>query len=159
MIEELSPLLDACRALKGGTAAIAERQRARFAEMLAFARANSPYYRELYRDLPERIADARSLPITDKMKLMSRFDDRATDPEVTLEKARAFVDNPELIGERFLGKHIVSTTSGTTGPPGIFLYDDRTMAVVNAVLFRWLSARLTAADVVRFVAPASACRC
>lgn len=149
--KRLSLLLDARRALKGGAAAIAKRQRARFAEIVAFARANSPYYRELYRDLPEHIEDARSVPITDKKKLMSRFDDWATDREVTLEKARAFVDDPELIGERFLGKYIVSTTSGTTGTRGIFLYDDRIMAVVNAALFRWLSAWLTAADVLKFV--------
>jgi phenylacetate-CoA ligase len=128
-------ILDARRTLKGGAAAIAERQRARFAEIVAFARANSPYYRVLYRDLPERIEDARSLPITDKKKLMARFDDWATDRDVTLEQARAFIDNPELIGERFLGKYIVSTTSGTTGTPGIFIYDDRTMAVVSAALF------------------------
>lgn len=145
-------ILDARRTLKGGAAAIAERQRARFAEIVAFARANSPYYRELYRDLPERIEDARSLPITDKKKLMARFDDWATDRDVTLEQARAFIDNPELIGERFLGKYIVSTTSGTTGTPGIFIYDDRTMAVVSAALFRWFSAWLTAADVLRLLA-------
>ena len=62
--ERVLPLiLDARRVLHGGATAIAERQRARFAEMVAFARANSPYYRELYRELPERIDDARSLPI------------------------------------------------------------------------------------------------
>ncbi len=151
--ERVLPLiLDARRALHGGAAAIAERQRTRLAEMVAFARANSPYYRELYRDLPERIEDARSLPITDKKKLMVRFDDWATDREVTLEKARAFIDNPELVGERFLGKYIASTTSGTTGTPGIFVYDDREMAVVSALLLRMVSAWLNGADVLKLVA-------
>ena len=151
--ERVLPLiLDARRALHGGAAAIAERQRTRLAEMMAFARANSPYYRELYRDLPERIEDARSLPITDKKKLMARFDDWATDREVTLDKAHAFIDNPELVGERFLGKYIASTTSGPTGTPGIFVTDDRELAVVNALLFRMVTAWLTAADVLRLVA-------
>ena len=71
----LSLLLDARRARKGGAAAVTERRQGRLAELVAFARANSPYYRELYQDLPERIEDARSLPTTDKKKLMSRFDD------------------------------------------------------------------------------------
>lgn len=30
---------------------------------------------------------------------MPHFDDWVTDPEVTIGKARAFVDNPALVGE------------------------------------------------------------
>lgn len=62
--------------------------------MVAFASANSPYYHELYRDLPERIEDPTLLPIINKKNLMSRFDDGATDREVTIDKARAFCRQP-----------------------------------------------------------------
>lgn len=65
---------------------IVQRQRTRLADMVALARANSPFYRELYRDLPQRVEDASLLPVTHKKELMSRFDDWATDREVTLEK-------------------------------------------------------------------------
>lgn len=82
--------------------------------MVAFARAHSPYYRELYRDLSERTDDPTLLPITRKTELMARFDDWVTDSEVTVEKVRALVDDPDRIGERFLGRYIVATTSGTT---------------------------------------------
>lgn len=51
----LAVLLDARRARKQGLAAIAERQRARLNEMVAFARGKSPYYNELYQHLPERV--------------------------------------------------------------------------------------------------------
>lgn len=98
-------------------------QRARLAEMVAYARANSPYYRELYRDLPERIEDPTLLPVTAKKRLMDRFDDWVTDRDVTIDKVRAFISNPELIGQKFLGKYLVATTSGTTGTPGIFVLD------------------------------------
>lgn len=145
-------LLDARRARKQGSAAIAQRQRTRVTEMVAFARANSPYYRELYRDLPERVEDATLLPVTDKQRLMARFDDWATDREVTIGKARAFAENPDLIGERFLGKYTLNTTSGTTGTPGIFVLDDRTMAVVSAMALRTLRAWLGFSDVVKFLA-------
>ena len=47
------------RTLKRRTAAIADRQCARLARMVAFARANSPYYAELYRELPAHVADPR----------------------------------------------------------------------------------------------------
>lgn len=143
---------DARRARRQGPTALAQRQRGRLAEMAAFARANSPYYRELYRDLPEEVKDPALLPVTSKQELMGRFDDWLTDREVTIGKARAFVDDPDLVGERFLGKYTLLTTSGTTGTRGIFVLDDRSMAVTNALAARMLSAWLGIGDVTRLVA-------
>ena len=145
-------LLDARRARKDGLPAIQQRQRARLAEMVAHARARSPYYRELYEELPDRVEDATVLPVTDKKTLMSRFDEWMTDSEVTIAKTRAFVEDPDLIGERFLGKYTVAATSGTTGTRGIFLMDDGSLAVTNALVFRMMSDWLAASDVGRIVA-------
>lgn len=127
-------LLDAHRARKHGLTEISRRQRLRLTELAAHARAKSPYYHELYRGLPERVEDPTLLPVTSKKDLMARFDDWTTDREATVEKVRAFVAEPDLIGERFLGKYLVTTTSGTTGTRGIFLMDDRAVAVRNALL-------------------------
>lgn len=134
----LSLYLDARNARKHGSAAIAKRQRDRLAELVSFARVNSPYYRELYQGLPEKIEDPNVLPVTDKKKLMARFDDWATDREITLGKAREFTENLNLIGEPFLGKYTLATTSGTTGTPGIFVVDEKTQAVTQTILIRWL---------------------
>lgn len=144
-------LLDTRRAKKQGTGALAQRQRARLAETVAFARAHSPYYRELYRDLPERTDDPALLPITRKKELMASFDDWATDRGVTIEKVRPLVDNPDLIGERFLGRYIVATTSGTTGTRAIFVLDDRSLAVTEALALRMLSAWLGIGDIIRII--------
>jgi len=67
-------LRDTRKAKKQGMNAIKERQRARLAEIVAFARANSPYYRELYKDLPERIEDTtlRFMPVSDSSSLMGK---------------------------------------------------------------------------------------
>lgn len=148
----LGLIWDARRAKRGGPDALAARQCTRLAEQVAFARANSPYYRELYQNLPERVEDATLLPVTSKKKLMARFDDWVTDRDVTIEKTRVFVDNLDLIGERFLGRYTVATTSGTTGTPGIFLMDDRTLAVTSALGMRMLSAWLGVSDVIRIIA-------
>ena len=113
-------LRDARSATKHGQAAVELRQRARLAEMVAFARANSPYYRERYGDLPEQVEDSTLLPVMGKKELMARFDDWVTDRTLTIEQVRAFVDNPNLVGEPFLGKYTVTTTSGTSGTRGIF---------------------------------------
>ena len=147
----LSLVLDARRARKQGTRAIVQRQRARLADMVGFARANSPYYRELYRDLPERVEDAALLPVTSKKNLMARFDDWVTDRNVTIERVRAFIDNSDLVGEQFLGRYTALTTSGTTGMPGIFVWDDRSMTVTNVLVLRMLGAWLKVSDLLRII--------
>jgi phenylacetate-CoA ligase len=114
-------LLDARRAKKGGPVAIQARQRARLAEMVAFARANSPYYRELYQDLPARVEDPKLLPVTSKRELI-------------------------------LDRYTVATTSGTTGTRGIFLLDDRSLAVTNVLALRLLGTWLSAPDIIGIVA-------
>ncbi|MFC4986750.1 hypothetical protein [Saliphagus infecundisoli] len=148
----LGLLSDVRTAKKHGPDAISKRQHDRLAEIVAFTRANSPYYRELYRELPERVDDPTLLPVTDKKELMAHFDDSVTDREVTLEKARAFVDDPNQIGAQFLGKYTVSITSGTTGTRGIFLQDDRALAVTKALAVRMMSDWLTASDLLRILA-------
>lgn len=145
----LGLLRDMHSARKQGPAAISQRQRARLSEMIAFARANSPYYRELYHDLPERVEDPTLLPVTSKKALMEHFDDWVTDREVTYEKVHAFVDNPNLIGERFLDKCLVATTSGSSGTRGIFVIDDRTLDVATAASICMMLTWLNAADILR----------
>ncbi|MEU4360346.1 phenylacetate--CoA ligase family protein [Promicromonospora sp. NPDC023987] len=145
-------LRDARTARKQGKDAIARRQRDRLADLVTFARARSPYYRQHYRGLPGRVTDPTLLPVTSKAELMPRFDDWITDPSVTLAAVRAFVQDPALIGEKFLDRYTVSTTSGTTGTPGIFLTDQRLLAVTAAIGARTLSSWLTATDVARIVA-------
>lgn len=145
-------LRDMRSARKQGPAAIERRQRERLAEMVAYARAHSPYYRELYQYLPERVEDPTLLPVTDKKKLMARFDDWVTDREVTIEKARPFVENPDLFGKQLLGKYLVITTSGTTGTHGIFLTDKPTLSVVGPIFLTVLSAWLGARELIRIIA-------
>jgi phenylacetate-CoA ligase len=145
-------LLDAYQARKQGATAIERWQRARLFAIVAFARAYSPYYRELYQHLPKGLDDPTLLPVTDKKRLMACFDDWVTDREVTAAQVRAFVDNPNLIGERFLGKYLVATTSGTSGIPGIFLLDQLTLAVATTFSIRMMMSWLNAGDLIRILA-------
>ena len=147
---ERSLARDARRALREGPEGIARRQRARLAEAVTYARTHSPYYRELYRALPDDIGDLARLPVTGKQALMARFDEWVTDPDVTLAKAGQFVADPALVGERFQGRYLVATTSGTSGLRGIFLQDERSLAVGNAIGQR-ARAGLGAGDLVRLM--------
>ncbi|GHO55789.1 phenylacetate--CoA ligase family protein [Ktedonobacter robiniae] len=150
-VQTLPLLLDASRAKKQGLDAIMQRQRTRLAEIVIYARANSPYYRKLYQDLPERIENPVLLPVTSKKILMPHFDDWVTDQEVNIEQVSEFVDNPDLIGEQFLGKYLVATTSGTSGRRGIFLQDEWSMAASYAVSPRDTSG-LGARDLIKILA-------
>lgn len=134
---------DARSARKQGRSAVEMRGRARVAEIVAFARGNAPYYRSLYAGLPDRVEDPSLLPITDKKALMTGFDATVTDPEVTAAKVSTFVEDRSLIGQRFLGKYLAATTSGTSGYRGMFVFDDRHLAVATVMMLRmfaeWLS--------------------
>ena len=145
-------ILDARRAKRQGREAIERRQRVRFIDIVKFARAHSPYYHDFYRDLPQDVIDVASLPVTDKKALMARFDEWVTDPDLRIANVQALIDDPQRIGERYLGKYTVATTSGTTGRRGIFVLDDRTMAVTNAMAARMLGSWLSFTDVLRIVA-------
>lgn len=142
---------EAVRIRRRGPEAIRQRQRERLADLVSFAREHSGYYRRLYQGLPDRIEDVTELPVTNKRELMSRFDEVATDPAVTLDSVREFVADPGRIGGRFAGKYLVATTAGTTGLRGIFVLDDRYWAVTSGMMGilarKWLSWR----DLVRLV--------
>ncbi|GAA4324314.1 hypothetical protein GCM10023086_50660 [Streptomyces venetus] len=152
MTSTLALIRDGRRTLRQGSDALAHRQRERLAAMVGFARAHSPYYRELYRALPERVEDPVLLPVTHKQNLMARFDDWVTDPEVSLDRVQAFVADPRRVGERFLGRYLVTTTSGTTGHRGLFLLDDRATAVVRALSLRAARRSLTPRVTARLLA-------
>ncbi|WP_416972976.1 phenylacetate--CoA ligase family protein [Streptomyces sp. 4F14] len=136
---------DVRRARKQGADAVARRQRARLARTVAHARSASPYYRDLYRHLPDRVDTPQPLPVTGKQELTDHFDDWATDRAITADKVRAFTDDPDRAGRRFLGRYLVATTSGTSGRRGMFVLDDRCLhvgsAVLSAALTSWLSPR------------------
>ena len=148
----LALLRDARRATKGGPETIDRLQARRLREMIDHARAHSTVYRTVYRDLPERIEDLRQLPVTNKKMLMSQFNAWVTDPAITIEALRDFVDEPQRAGKPFLGRYTVATTSGTTGARGIFVLDERSLAVTNVMALRMLSAWLGPGDVWRIVA-------
>jgi phenylacetate-CoA ligase len=134
MAESLwSILRDMKRVRRGGMKAVTERQRTRLADLVARARADSPFYRERYQGLPEQVTDVTTLPVTTKPELMARFDDWVTDRAVTLDAVLEFVESEDNIGKPFQGSHLVVTTSGTSGNRGVFIQDNRMFNVLSAI--------------------------
>ena len=119
------------------------RSAARLRSLLDFARAQSPLYRRLYRDLPPseqlRLVD---LPVVDKATLMADLPASLTVRDLSCAQIERFLaDAP--VGRLLRGRYAVWTSSGTTGTPGIFLHDREALAIYDAlemVRFRGLSA-------------------
>ncbi len=130
----LSIAWDAWHTTRRGPKALAACQQARLVDLVAFARQCSPYYRHLYRDLPEHITDIQHLPPVTKPELMAHFDDWVTDPSVTRASAEAFAADPRQIGELYLGRYFLCSTSGTTGTPALFVHDQKAMKVYETTL-------------------------
>ena len=111
---------------------LAEIQQGRLKKLVDFARKNSPFYEELYRNVG---ADFRleNLPPVGKPELMASFDRVVTDRHVTMEAVDKFCTDLDHVGRMLDGKYLVFKTSGSTGNPAVVLYDNQCINVASAV--------------------------
>lgn len=128
----LKALLGSRRYRKMDAKEKASLQSKRLAQMVAFVREHSPYYRKLYEALPSQptLAD---FPPTNKRDLMSNWDDWVTDRNVTFAQVSAFMRNLDNVGRKLAGKYLVFSTSGSTGNPLVMLCDKSVNNVMGAV--------------------------
>src|SRR5215510_6268034 len=85
-----------------------------------YAYTHSPFYQRFHRGLTD--APLHELPVLTKAMLMEHFDELVTDRAIRLEEVKRYLGN--LVGdERFLGRYWVNATSGSSGHPGIFLFN------------------------------------
>lgn len=109
-----------------------ELQQQRLNDLVAYAKANSPYYKELYKEIGETFS-LTDLPATNKVALMENFDNWMTDRNVTKKKVDHFMSDLSNVGKKMDGKYLVYTTSGSTGNPCVVLYDEATINVASAI--------------------------
>lgn len=82
--------------------------------------AESPFYRRFHEGMFD--APLSALPVLTKAQLMEHFDEVITDRDIHLAQVRSFL--AQMRGpERLKGRYYVAATAGTTGRPGIFLWD------------------------------------
>jgi len=126
---------DTVRAERGGPATIGRLQQARLTELVEFARRSSPYYRGLYRDVPDMVSDTRQLPPVGKRDLMANFDGWVTDPHITLAKLKSeLLSDLSRLGTLYRGQYLVVTTSGTSGEPAVLVHDRFSWIIVNVLV-------------------------
>ncbi len=101
----------------------------RLRQLREYALVHSPFYRSFHKGLESR--PLAELPVLQKRHLMESYDDVVTDPDIRLQSIRAFISS-EIDSSLFLGRYRVCATSGTSGEPGVFVYDTNEWAWIIA---------------------------
>ena len=113
---------------------LAQVQHRRLGTVVRHARRSSPFFRHHMRDLPDELPDITAIAPTRKRDLMAAFDDWVTDPRLRLDRITdEFLSRPELVGQKYLGRYRVFTTSGTTGHPAVVIHDPSSWLVLQLV--------------------------
>ncbi len=99
---------------------LAAYQAAALQRLRAYAYAHSPFYQQFHKGLTDR--PLHELPVLTKPMMMEQFDAFVTDRAVRRADVEAHVQRMQG-DERFRGRYRVNTTSGSTGSPGLFLFD------------------------------------
>lgn len=97
--------------------------------MLRYAYEHSAYYRSSFEaagigpDALETLPLSR-FPTIDKTTLLTHFDQLVTVPDLTQDGMRAFDARGAVSRAPYLGRYHVVHSSGSTGKPGYFVYDE-----------------------------------
>jgi phenylacetate-CoA ligase len=116
-----------------GPEVLRTRAELRLNSLVAHARRNSRFYRDLYQGLAPGRVSLEELPVVTKSELMAQFEDWVTRPDLKLDALVEFTRNPARIGRPYLGQYAVWTSSGTSGTPGLFIQDPQALAVYEAL--------------------------
>ncbi len=98
-----------------------------------YAYAQSPFYQDFHRGLTDR--PLNELPIVTKAMMMEHFDEFVTDRAIHLDDVRSYATKDKA-GERFLHRYWVTATSGSSGHPGFFLFNEDEWAFIMASFAR-----------------------
>ena len=102
----------------------------------------SPFYQKFHKGLTER--PLHELPVLTKAMMMEHFDELVTDRTLHLEDVRAYAAQGEA-GQRYQNRYWVNATSGSSGHPGFFLFDETEWTYVLASFARsqeWSGVRI-----------------
>jgi phenylacetate-CoA ligase len=110
---------------QGPRAQLAQHQQQRLETVVRHAATHSPYYRRWFDQTgalgAEPVQLAR-LPVLDKSLLMAHFDELVCDPRLRRDQLLDWVG--QLTSDQlYLGRYRVMVTSGSSGRPGLFVYD------------------------------------
>lgn len=98
-------------------------------DLRAYSCAASPFYRKSHKGMSH--APLSALPVLTKTELMEHFDEVVTDRDIRLAQVRSFLNHMQP-GQRLKNRYYVAATAGSTGRPGIFLWNGAEWAGILA---------------------------
>lgn len=106
-----------------------ELQEKKLRAMLRFAYDNSTYYKNSFEAVGINNKNISTIPLCefptiDKPTLLTHFDELVTSSEITQAGMRKFDAEESMNRKTFMGKYHVVHSSGSTGKPGYFVYDE-----------------------------------
>lgn len=106
-----------------------QQQNQKLRTLLHFAWERSAFYRRTFEKAGITEEQLETLPLSafpaiDKTVLMEHFDELVTVPDLRQEELRKFDAETQADRRPYLGKYHVVHSSGSTGKPGYFVYDE-----------------------------------
>ncbi len=96
----------------------------RLHELVNYAKENSPYFANLYANIPEDF-ELTDLPVTEKPVLVANFDDWVTDRRINKDMVTRYLErDAEKDRSLLLDEYTALHTSGSTGNPLLMVRDD-----------------------------------
>jgi phenylacetate-CoA ligase len=108
-----------------------------------YAYAHSPFYQKFHKGLMDR--PLNELPVLTKAMMMEHFDDLVTDRSIHLEAVRSHAKADD-VNARYLNRYWVTATSGSSGHPGFFVFDEAEWVQLVASFARgqdWSGSRIS----------------
>ncbi len=89
-------------------------------ELRSFAYQHSPFYQNLHQGYFDK--PLNQLPVVTKTMIMEHWDEVVTDRKLKLKEVEEFISKLKSSTQLFKKKYYISSTSGSTGLKGVFLY-------------------------------------
>ncbi|MCD6569573.1 MAG: phenylacetate--CoA ligase family protein [Deltaproteobacteria bacterium] len=94
----------------------------KFRDVLKYAMAHSPFYREFYKGIDPERCSIEDLPILTKRIMMDNYDSLVTDPRLNLKDLEEFLSDRANAAMPFKDDFVILNSSGTSGEMGIMAY-------------------------------------
>lgn len=125
--------------------------------LLHYAYEHSAYYRNSFEcaGITAETIDSTPLsafPVIDKSVLMSQFEEIVTVPELTQEEIRSFDERETVGGNLFRGRYHIVHSSGSTGMPRYFVYDENAWHSMLLGIVRGALWNMTMPQILKFLA-------
>ncbi len=121
----------------------------------AYAYAHSPFYQRYHQGLTDR--PLHEVPLLTKAMMMERYDEFVSDRAIHLDDVRSYATNDKA-RERFLNRYWVTATSGSSGHPGFFLFNEAEWVYIMASFARgqeWSGVKVRLTERMRMATVAS----